>query len=231
MNAPTMVFLPGTMCDARVFSAQIAHFSAAGWRIRTPLLGGNKEGAPGLAADLLARLPARFSLTGLSLGGVLAIEMIRQDPARIVQAALLDTNDEGDSGGESREADFARAGEVGLENFFYDEMALRYLHPARRENESLRRLIADMAQDGGVSLWRDQIDLLPLRRDNRHFLRKAKMPILIGCGESDAICPPARHRRMAESRRLEIFSAAGHLPTIETPQAVTDALSSFFVKF
>lgn len=226
-----MVFLPGTMCDARVFAAQIAHFNAAGWRIRTPVPVGNKKGVPGLAADILARLPARFALTGLSLGGVLAIEMMRQDSARVMQAALLDTNDEGDSGGEFREKDFARAEKIGLEDFFYNEMAPRYLHPDRRQDESLRRTIADMALDGGASLWRAQIDLLPLRHDNREFLRETKIPLLIGCGEADAICPPARHRRMAGRRRLEIFAGAGHLPTLETPQAVTDVLSSFFVKF
>ena len=230
MPTKTMVFLPGTLCDARVFAPQIAHFAAANWRIRTPFIGAHADGLPGLAAALLARLPAEFALVGLSLGGVLAAEMIAQSAQRITHAALLDTSNGADSRAarDRREADYAAAADMGLENFMRDTMLNRYLHPQNRAREEVCRAVIDMALDAGPAAWRAQLDLLPTRRDRRAALAAFDAPALIACGEADAICPPAAHRALAAAMpraRLQLFPACAHLPPLESPDAVTHALA------
>lgn len=226
-----MVFLPGTLCDARVFAPQIGHLKAAGWRIRTPTIGAHAGGLAGLAAELLSRLPARFALVGLSLGGVVAVEMIHQAGGRITHIALLDTSSGVDdsSARDRREADYAAAAAMGLENFMRDEMLKRYLHPQNRGREDICRTVVDMALDAGAAVWRAQLDLLSTRRDGRGGLSRFNAPALVACGEADEVCPPARHREIADAMpraRLQLFPACAHLPTLEAPDAVTRALAS-----
>ncbi len=45
-----------------------------------------------IAADILANAPPKFALAGLSMGGYIAFEMMRQAPERIIKLALLDTS-------------------------------------------------------------------------------------------------------------------------------------------
>lgn len=229
--ANTVVFLPGTLCDARVFAPQIARFTAAGWRVRVPLIGAHAGGLPGLAADVLARLPARFALVGLSLGGVLAAEMIAQAPRRISHAALLDTGNGADdrAARARREADFAAAEAMGLENFMREVMLRRYLHPDNRGREPLARAVVDMALDAGADAWRAQAALLATRRDCSAALAAFEAPALIACGAADAVCSPAAHRAIAAvmpRARLQVFPACAHLPTLEAPEAVAQALAA-----
>jgi len=229
--AKTIVFLPGTLCDARVFAAQIESFEAAGWRVCTPVVGAHAGGLPGLAAELLSRLPERFALVGLSLGGVVAAEMLAQAARRIACIALLDTSNGADDAAARarRESDFAAAEALGLENFMREVMLPRYLHAQNRNNESLRDTVLGMARDAGLEVWRAQMELLATRRDQRDALARFEAPALIACGEGDAICPPAAHRAIATvmpRARLQFFPASAHLPTLESPAAVTQALTA-----
>lgn len=226
----TLVFLPGTMLDGRVFAAQVRHFAAAGWRILTPDIRGNDGGIAEVAAGILQSTPPRFAVVGLSLGGIVALEMLRQQPGRISHLALLDTNDGGDSetARTRREDDYRRARQCGLPAFMLDEMIPRYLHQANRNNAAIVNSIGQMAEDAGMAVWRGQLDLLPSRRDNRGVLRRAAIPVLVGCGEDDGICPPALHRQMAKAAKTKavIFPASGHLPTLENPAAVIGAVEA-----
>src|SRR5437868_10378145 len=83
-----LVLLPGTLCDERVFFPLLERLSP--WTIMTPSLG-DAESAPDIARHLLQTLPPRFALGGFSLGGIIALEMIAQQPERITRLALIDT--------------------------------------------------------------------------------------------------------------------------------------------
>ena len=89
MNEP-LVFLPGMMCDARLFLPQIAAFSKKVPILVMPLHG--HDTIAGLARHILHLAPPKFSLAGLSMGGIVAMEIMRQMPQRVVRLALIDTN-------------------------------------------------------------------------------------------------------------------------------------------
>lgn len=228
MTQPALIFLPGTMCDARLFAPQIAHFSDA-WEIQTPTIEWHEGGMAGLVAKLLSQLPPRFALVGLSLGGIVAMEMLRQATARISHIALLNTNDGSDTeiGCGKREADFAQAKKEGLENFMRQKMIPRYLHKKNVGREELENTIVDMALGCGTMRWREQMDLLKTRQNARQILAQTKIPMLIACGEQDRICPPALHQEMAAGAggQAKIFSDCGHLSTIESPMQVNESLT------
>ncbi len=85
-----LVLLPGMMCDARLFVPQIGAISGRR-AVMTAAVGGADTMAA-LAREVLAHAPPRFALAGLSLGGILAMEVLRQAPDRVERLALLDTN-------------------------------------------------------------------------------------------------------------------------------------------
>ena len=85
-----LVLLPGMMCDARLFRPQIEALSAR-WPVMVAPIGGHDTMAR-LAAEVLSAAPARFALAGLSMGGIVAMEILRQAPERVARLALLDTN-------------------------------------------------------------------------------------------------------------------------------------------
>ena len=89
MNEP-VVFLPGLMCDARLFGPQIAELSSDRAVMCAPISQG--ERIEEIASDLLDVLPTKFALAGLSMGGIVAMEILRRAPERVTRIALMDTN-------------------------------------------------------------------------------------------------------------------------------------------
>ena len=155
--------------------------------------------------------------------------LLRRAAGRVSHLALLDTNPAGDTaeGVARREGDYRQAQAIGLERFIAETMIPRQLHADKVWDESLREVVLGMARRTGMERWRGQLDLLQDRADSRRMLETLQMPVLIGCGEEDRVCPPAMHREMAglmPQARLVMFPNSGHLPTLEAPEAVSGAL-------
>ena len=199
-----------------------------------PVIRGHADGLAGLTAGILSNLPDRFALIGLSLGASVAMEMVRQAPERISHLALLDARDTEftPEDADSRGLDIKRARDVGLESFMEDIMIDRYLHEDNLGRGDLRRLIVDMALDSGIEAWLGQKELLDHRISYRDVLTSFKAPTLVGCGESDRITPPEVHVSLAKARgeKAVVFSGCGHLPVLEDPDAVNEALEGLMAK-
>ncbi len=221
-----LILLPGMMCDARLFGPQIAALSALG-PVSVADLGG-ADSIEALARGLWADAPPRVALAGLSMGGIVAMEMLRQAPDRIAGLALMDTNPlaETDEVKARRgpQIDKARAGR--LAEVMRDEMKPNYLTEGPRRDEILA-LCMEMALDLGPDVFCRQSVALRDRPDQPETLAAWRGPTLILCGRDDALCPVARHELMhalIPGSRLTIIEGAGHLPTLEQPDQTTAAL-------
>ena len=222
------IFLPGTLCDRALFAPQIERLSAAGWDCAVWDYDGFTD-LDAWAEHNLRRAPDEFALVGLSLGGIAAMALLGHALVRVSHLTLLDTNPAGDTaeGAGRREEDYAKAQAIGLERFVAEVMIPRQLHPDNAGDEKLREVVLGMARRTGMSRWRGQLDLLHGRADSRRILKTLQMPVLIGCGEADRVCPQAMHREMAgliPQARLVMFPGSGHLPTLEAAGAVSEAL-------
>lgn len=220
---PPLVLIPGMMCDARLFGAQIAQFGALA-------LVGEGETIPDMAKSVLDRAPKRFALGGLSLGGIIAMEVMAQAPERVTHLALMDTNPHAETAERKalRGPQMDRVKTGRLTDVVRDELKPNYLHdgPARQE---ILDLCHDMAQGLGPDVFLAQSRALRDRPDYFASLARINVPTLALCGESDALCPVAGHRKMRDAipeAQLAVIPEAGHLPTLEQPQAVTSALST-----
>ena len=222
-----LVLLPGMMCDARLFGPQINALSGR-YPIMTAPLGG-QETIEKLATEVLQTAPPKFALAGLSMGGIVAMEMVRQAGDRVVGLALLDTNPlaEAEATKDRRAKQIAAALAGDMRRVMRDEMKPNYLADGPNQGAILDLCMA-MATDLGPAVFVRQSQALRDRRDQTETLRRYAGQTLILCGRQDILCPVERHRLMQNlipGSTMQIVEDAGHLPTLEQPQITTAALS------
>jgi pimeloyl-ACP methyl ester carboxylesterase len=217
------------MCDARLFAPQINDLSRDHAVMVAPITQG--ERVEEIASALLPLLPPKFALAGLSMGGIVAMELLRRAPERITRIALMDTNPLAETPQTAAAYEpmiiGARAGR--LDEVMRGFMRPDYLAPGPGRIAVLNKVF-EMAQDLGPEIMVRQVRALQRRRDQQPTLRRCKVPALVMCGAHDTLTPLKRHAFMAELipyARLEVIEDAGHLPTLETPEAVTAALRAW----
>lgn len=231
---PGLVLLPGMMCDARLFTPQIKHFGK-GFEIHVAALSG-ADSLEAMVAAALARVPfQRFSLAGLSMGGIAAMEMMAQAPERIRRLAILDSNHLADPPERRsiRQRQIADVEAGKLRQVIIEEMKPHYLAEASRHDSALLELLIEMAIDLGHRVFVEQSLALMTRRDYSDALAAWKKPLLLLCGEEDALCPPERHRAMAvlcAQAELQIIAGAGHISTLEQPEEVNRLMDRFLAQ-
>ncbi|AZL58232.1 alpha/beta fold hydrolase [Tabrizicola piscis] len=219
-----LVLIPGMMCDARLWGGVEADL---GVPVHHHLpIGADSMAA--LAADLLQSAPPRFALAGLSLGGILAMEVLRQSPGRVERLALLDTNPRAETpDAQARRApQIARALSGDLAGVMRDEMKPNYL-AAGPDQPAILDLCMDMALSLGPEVFARQSRALRDRADQQHTLAGFRGPALVLMGADDRLCPRERHDLMnalMPQSRLCIVAGAGHLPPLERPSETTAAL-------
>lgn len=225
MPAP-LLFLPGMMCDARLFAPQTAAFSAA----RTIVHGTMTRGRTmtEIAESVLEDAPREFAMAGLSMGGIVAMEIMRLAPERVTRLALLDTNPlaETPETAANREPQIVAARSGKLVDVMRDEMKPRYLAPGAARGPVLD-VVMEMATALGPDVFVRQSRALQRRPDQTETLKKLSVPVLVLCGRHDALCDVRRHEFMRElipGAVLEVIEDAGHLPPLEQPEATTAAL-------
>ena len=221
-----LVFLPGLMCDARLFGPQIATLSAQYPVMAVPLTWG--ERVEEIASAVLDVVPARFSLVGHGLGGMVAIEMLRRAPERVSRIALMDTSPlpETPQQASDREPRMIRARTGRLDMVMAEEILEAGLAPGPQRTD-VQHLVTDMALGLGVEAYVRQGRALQRRRDQQSTLRRVAVPALVLCGVYDAAHPVKRHAFMAElipDATHVVVEGAGHFPTLEAPEVVTDTL-------
>lgn len=229
LSRDPLVLLPGMMCDARIFEPQIRALSAQWPVMVAPLLGG--ERIEDIAIQLLHQLPVRFALAGLSMGGIVAMEILRRAPERVSRLCLMSTSPLPDTPAQAamREPLIISARTGRLEDVMRKAMVADYLAPGPQRIEILN-LVHQMGLELGQGLFVDQTRALQRRRDQQGTLRKCKVPTLILCGEYDQLTPVKRHEVLAElipNATLEVITAAGHLPTLERPDVVNRVLADW----
>ncbi len=234
MSRETLVLLPGMMCDRRLFAPQIAHFEGT-FAIHVGELIG-EDSVTGLAEKLLREIESsRFSLAGLSMGGIIAMAMAGLAPERVSRLAMLDTNHRADPPERRpiREAQIAAVGEGRLDAVIVEEMKPNYLAAENRDDSALLNLLVDMAMELGPVAFVSQSVALRDRADQSAALASFHGPSLVLCGEEDTLCPPARHREIAAllaNSELKIIPGAGHIVTLEQPEAVNAALAAWLAR-
>ncbi len=227
IRSTSLVLLPGMMCDRRMWEAQLASLSG-----QVDISVGDISGFESMAeiaAAVLDQAPDKFALAGLSMGGIVAMEMWRQQPQRIERLALLDTNFRADAPHrrEIRDRQILEARQGKLQTLLCDELKPNYLAREHRDNLQLLDELLEMGMDLGKEVFVRQSLALRDRVDSSASLATISCPTLVLCGDEDLLCPPDIHREMAamiKGASLDIVPSCGHLSTMEQSDYVTAAL-------
>jgi len=227
MNTPLPTLLvPGLTSTPRLYEPQIP----ALWQFGPVMVVDQRrdDSIAAIARRILEQAPARFSLVGLSMGGYIAFELLRQAPARVARLALLDTSARPDAPIQSarrREMiELARTGHFGeIADLSYPLL----VHPDRLDDQPLRELVRSMALDTGAEGYIRQQTAIIHRCDSRPHLPAIACPTLVLVGDADQLTPPALAQEIAAGiagAQLTVVPGSGHLSTLEQPQRVTAAL-------
>lgn len=220
-----LVLIPGLMCDARLWAPQMG---ALGRRMVVHATCTEAAAMAQLAAAVLEAAPPRFALAGLSMGGIVAMEVLRQAPERIERLALLDTNPlaETPEVQARRRPQLARAVAGDLAGVMRDEMKPNYLAEGAGK-AAILDLCMSMALALGPEVFARQSRALATRPDQQATLAAFRGPALVLTGAEDRLCPRDRHdlmHRLMPQSRLAVIDGAGHLPTLERPEDTTAEL-------
>lgn len=222
-----LVLIPGLNCTAALYAPQ--------WPVLAPgrpiLVAENArdESIGAIAERLLAAAPERFALCGLSMGGYIALEVMRRAPERVTRLALLDTS----ARPATPETNQPREQMIALaEKGAFDNVTTllwqKLVAPSRLADEKLRLEVREMAEEIGAAGFVRQQRAIMGRVDSRPGLAAIAVPSLVVVGAEDEITPPDEARAIAgaigaSARYLEI-PGCGHLSTLEAPELVTKAL-------
>ena len=221
-----IVLIPGLLLSPPLYAAQLP----ALWRLGpvTVAVHTRDDSMAAIAQRILASAPPRFALVGLSMGGYISFEILRQAPQRIARLALLDTMAVPDTpeGSSARRTQMTLA-EAGRLDQVVDDLWPRLVHPSRQGDGALRAVIDAMAADVGTQGYLHQQRANIARPDSRPTLASIRCPTLVLVGEQDLLTPPERALEIADGiagARLVRIADCGHLSTLERPDEVTQAL-------
>jgi pimeloyl-ACP methyl ester carboxylesterase len=230
MTEPVL-FVPGAFCDRRLFAHQLDHLGDVAAPRFVDLADAASVAA--MAEAVLRDAPARFAFVGLSLGGIVGLEILRRAPARVSRLALLATTAEPDPPPVTavRRASIARV-RGGAFAAQVDDVLGFLVAAATRERPAMVASVREMALGVGAARYARQVEAIMNRPDQRAVPPAIGCPTLVICGRDDAVTTAEAHRALAAAipgARLAIVEQAGHLVPFEQPQATTALLRDWLL--
>jgi pimeloyl-ACP methyl ester carboxylesterase len=227
MKKTPLVLIPGLLCDAQLWQAQLEDLGDAAdiWIADHT----RSDTMASVARNILADAPfSRFALAGLSMGGYIALEILRQAPQRVAKLALLDTAASAEQPEQTQKRlGFISLAERGKFPGITEALLPFLIHPKRIGEPALTNIIRSMARNIGKESFVRQQRAIMSRADSLPLLASINCPTLVLCGRQDALTPLAKHEEIAagiEGAQLEIIEDCGHLSTLEKPAQVNAAL-------
>ncbi len=228
-DALPIVLIPGLTCSARLYADQIP----ALWRFGPVTVADHTrdDNLAAIARRILAAAPPRFALAGLSMGGYIAFEIMRQAPERVAKLALLDTGARPETAEQTERRKLVIAlAKSGRYAEVPDIAFPLYVHRNRHNDAGLKQIVRMMAAETGLEAYLRQQQAIMSRPDSRPGLGAIKCPTLVLVGDGDEATPPELAREIAgaiRGARLVVIPDCGHLSTLEQPEKVTAALTEW----
>ena len=232
MPGRPVLFLPGTLCTASVFSAQaetlyphVDDVLSAEFRHERSI------GAMAETAAALLPTGSRAAVVGFSMGGMVAMALADRYPERIERLALLNSNAHPDlpERAEGRRRLIAEARQVGLRRVLETHFMKNYLYRGEADH---RKLILDMADELGIDTFEAQAQALADRPDSAPMLAGFDGAVLIVGARQDPLCPPAVQwdmKELARNASLQMLGQCGHFAVLEKPAEVSHALLDWYL--
>jgi pimeloyl-ACP methyl ester carboxylesterase len=227
-SATPVLLLPGLICDARIWAPQVEGLRAR-FVVEAVDGYGEADSIGAMAETVLASAPERFIVIGHSMGGRVALEVIRRAPERVAGLGLVSTGIHLPKPGEAegRFALLARGVEQGMDALI-DAWLPPMVHEPNRLTPGLMDMLWAMCSDAGLDTFERQMRALLARPEVESLLASIACPTLVATGAHDAWASPAQHETISAGIKgalLSIIPDAGHMVPVERPDAMTQALA------
>jgi pimeloyl-ACP methyl ester carboxylesterase len=221
----TLVLIPGLGSDGAVWRRTVA---ALGDRVAC-LIGDthSDDTLAGMARRILDQAPERFALAGVSMGGMVALELMRLAPERISHLALIDTNALPDPLGRKLYRRLANGVAGATRNYRRQAEASLGLLVHPHAPDDVRAELVEMSVRVGAKAYIRQNRAVIARSDLRDVLPGIRAPTSVIVGQDDRMTPVSLSReihRLIPQSTLHLIPDCGHLPPIEKPDAVASLL-------
>ena len=221
-----LVLLPGLLCDAALWRHQTATLGDAAAFTMGDFT--HDDSIEAMARSVLIEAPETFALAGLSMGGYVALEIMRQAPERVTRLALLDTSARPDTPEQTeRRGGLIELARMGQFKGVTPRLLPMLIHPDRLGDAELTGTVMAMAERTGKDAFLRQQSAILKRIDSRPHLAAIRCPALVLCGRQDTLTPLEAHQEMADAiprASLVVVEDCGHLAPLEQPHAVSAAL-------
>jgi pimeloyl-ACP methyl ester carboxylesterase len=227
-----LILVSGLLCDDALWAPQsewlsdIADISVGETQI--------DDGFPEMAERILEAAPPRFALGGLSMGGYVCMEIMRQAPERIERLALFDTSGRADTADQmKRRKALIELATIGKFKGITPRLLPLLIHKDRQTDENLTRRVIEMAGRVGQAGFLRQQTAIMHRPDRRAEMAMYDLPTIVVCGRQDALTPVDLHEEMAglvPHARLCLIEECGHLSTLEQSHAVTALMRDWLLR-
>lgn len=226
MAQEPLILIPPEAADSRFFAPIMAGLCMDRSVMVAPAHLGDR--IEEMASEIITSSPSKFALCGAGLGGMIALEVVRRAPERVVRLALMDTSPHADTPAEAgeRETRIIKAKTGQMMATHEADLRAGGLAPVPQQ-ASILAMAMDMVDHLGPEGYMRQMRCLMRRRDQQGTLRRIKCPALVLCGAGNLRYPVKRHQSMAELipyAQLQVIEGAGHLTALEQPQSVIAAL-------
>lgn len=227
-----VIWIPGHLCGPWLFAPQLAVFGEAHPGVIADTLQDDSLGA--MAERLLSDAPERFVLAGLSMGAMVAMEVLARAPERVAGAVLMDTDPTRarDKEIEWRAGLLAQAERGGLDSYAGEFVRRFFMHDASVA-ERLGPLTRRMMSETLLAVARAQARALDTRREMVPLIAAYGGPVEVIVGAEDKVCPPLLHGPIAAALPGAVYTeipACGHLATIEAPGPVNARIEALFTR-
>ena len=232
MKSLPLVLVPGLMCNQTVWEPLQPYFDKA--QICHMVDHQSANSLAQMAQQLLDTSPPLFVMAGHSMGGRVALEVMRTAPERVAGIALLDTGYQAKAEGPSGELEVNKrlalleiAQSKGV-RAMAAEWVKGMVHPARLADSDFIEIIIKMFETKNSDIFARQLLALIFRKDATEVLKSIRIPTLILCGEQDAWSPPSQHEEMLQyvpHAAYSLIANAGHMSTMEKPVEVATAMN------
>lgn len=187
-----------------------------------------------IASQILSWSPSKFALCGMGMGGMVAMEVLRRAPDRVTRIALMSTSPQADTPetAAARETQIIAARAGRWDDVLQHEINSTWMAPSTDKVDLVRQL-TEMGRRMGPEIYIKQARAMQRRKDQQSLLRQIQQPTAVICGRHDGQYHLKRHAFLAELipyASLEIIEGAGYLPTLEAPDATTDALERWMAQ-
>lgn len=228
MSIP-LILIPGLLCDEILWRHQVRALKDKADCLVADTT--RHDRIEHLARSVLTTAPPRFALAGLSMGGYVALEIMRQNPERVLRLCLLDTTARPDTQ-EQRERRklLLVMAKTGKFKGVTPRLLPVLIHPDRLNDAPLCETVMGMAERMGPEVFRRQQTAILNRIDSRPSLNLIACPTQIIGGMQDSLTPPQHLREMASSipgAKLDLIENCGHLSTLERPDEVSSLMSKW----